>query len=182
MGRAAGCGTHRTPTGFFQVVSATTPRWRLVLDTNVVLDLLHFADASVLPILHAIENHRARCYASQNTLTELRRVLTYPEFNLDASAQNALLTRYQLWFGEPHTISTPHGPLPRCSDPDDQMFLELAASIPADFLISKDKAVLALKRQVPGFYIRTPTEAAAFFALPDSQQMAGNRLGHPEEI
>ena len=145
-------------------MSPNTPPWRVALDTNVVLDLLHFANASVLPILHAIENHRARCYASQNTLAELRRVLTYPEFDLDASAQTALLTRYQSWCGEAHVVRATPQKLPRCSDPDDQMFLELAAAVPADFLISKDKALLAMKRKVRGFKILSPGEAAAFFA------------------
>lgn len=42
------------------------------------------------------------------------------------------------------------------------MFLELAASIPTDFLISKDNAVLALKRHTLEFKILTPGEAAAF--------------------
>ena len=72
---------------------------RLVLDTNVVLDLLHFSDPAVSPILHAIANHMAHCYASMETLDELRRVLTYSEFQLDATAQTALLMRYQAWVG-----------------------------------------------------------------------------------
>lgn len=138
--------------------------WHLVLDTNVVLDLLHFSDVAVLPLREAIENHRARCYASQNTLTELRRVLSYPKFQLTAPAQNALLARYQSWVRDVQAVRVKQK-LPRCSDPDDQMFLELAGSIPANFLISKDKAVLALKRHAPGFQILTPSEATAFFAL-----------------
>lgn len=141
-----------------------TPPWRLVLDTNVVLDLLHFGEATAQPIRDAIERHSARCYASQSTLTELSRVLTYPAFQLDAPAQAALLARYQLWVSEAQAV-TAKPKLPRCSDPDDQMFLELAASIRADFLISKDKAVLALRRQALGFKIRTPDEVAAFFTL-----------------
>ena len=130
----------------------------------MVLDLLHFADAAALPIQHAIESQRARCYVSANTHAELSRVLTYPEFKLDASAQAALLARYQSWFGDFQTIRATHQQLPRCKDPDDQMFLELAASIPTDFLLSKDKAVLALKRHALGFKILTLGEAAAFFA------------------
>ena len=145
-------------------MNTSTAPWRLVLDTNVVLDLLHFNDAMALPIRPTIENHHALCYASQNTLAELSRVLTYPELHLEPSAQSALLTRYQSWFGDVHVVRTTHRKLPRCSDPDDQMFLELAASVAADFLISKDKAVLALKRHAPGFKIFTPGEAAAFFA------------------
>ncbi len=145
-------------------MSTSAAPWRLVLDTNVVLDLLHFADAAALPIQQAIERHRARCYASQSTLTELSRVLSYSEFQLAAPAQTALLARYQLWVGDVQAV-TVNRKLPRCSDPDDQMFLELAASVPADFLISKDKAVLAMKRHAAlGFKILTPVEAAAFFA------------------
>lgn len=140
------------------------PSWRLVLDTNVVLDLLHFFDASVVAIRQVIEHHHALCYASQSTLAELSRVLAYPEFQLDAPAQAAVLARYQSWIREGQVVPAMHRKLPRCSDPDDQMFLELAASIQADFLISKDKAVLALKRFPLGFQILEPGEAATFFA------------------
>ena len=47
--------------------------------------------------------------------------------------------------------------LPHCSDPDDQKFLELAAAVAADFLVSKDKALLELERRPGlGFRIVTP--------------------------
>ena len=144
-------------------MSPPAPRWRLVLDTNVVLDLLHFADATVTPIRLAIESGNAQCYASQTTLNELSRVLTYPAFRLDEPVQAALRARYQLWVGEPQAV-TISARLPRCIDPDDQMFLELAASCQADILISKDKALLALKRQAAGFKILTPNEVAGVFA------------------
>lgn len=144
----------------------TEPRrpWRLVLDTNVVLDLLHFADATVSPILNALETRSAHCCVSDETLNELRRVLAYPEFKIDTEAQTTLLTRYQGWTGPGEPVSV-HANLPRCSDPDDQMFLELAASTQADFLISKDKALLRLKRYHGlGFSILTPAEAGALLA------------------
>jgi len=130
-----------------------------VLDTNVVLDLLHFLDATVLPIRLAIDERRAQCYGSPSTMSELSRVLSYPEFQLTTSAQMTLLAQYQSWINISNKASD-HAKLPRCADPDDQIFLELAAAVTADFLISKDKAVLALKRSVVGFKILTPTEAA----------------------
>ena len=37
--------------------------------------------------------------------------------------------------------------LPKCSDPDDQKFLELARDCGADYLVTKDKALLALARR-----------------------------------
>ena len=50
--------------------------------------------------------------------------------------------------------------MPRCSDPDDQKFIELAAAVPAQGLVSKDRAVLKLRRRcAPYFRIMTPAEA-----------------------
>jgi predicted nucleic acid-binding protein len=51
--------------------------------------------------------------------------------------------------------------MPRCSDPDDQKFIELAAAAQAQGLVSKDHAVLKLRRRcAPLFRIMTPEEAA----------------------
>mgnify|MGYP002336251233 CR=1 FL=1 len=141
---------------------SASPQWRLVVDTNVVLDLLHFLDPAAMRIRQTLDACRAQCYASSNTLAELSRVLSYPKFGLAPRAQTALLTQYHLWIDGVTNVTPTHPALPRCADPDDQMFLELAASVPAHFLVSKDKAVLALRRSVSGFKILTPEEAAKF--------------------
>ena len=70
------------------------------------------------------------------------------------------MRQYQSWIDDAHNVTHACPNLPRCADPDDQIFLELAASVHADFLITRDKAVLALKRRVSGFKILTPEEAA----------------------
>ena len=133
----------------------------LVLDTNVVLDLLHFSDAAALPILRALEAGRARCCVTAETLDELRRVLAYPEFRLDATTQASLLARYQMLARLVDSPISDVG-LPRCGDPDDQKFLGLAAAVAADFLVSKDKALLKLKRHPDlAFRILAPGEASA---------------------
>lgn len=141
---------------------SASPPWRLVVDTNVVLDLLHFLDPAAMRIRPTTDARRAQCYASPSTLAELSRVLSYPEFRLAPHAQTALLTQYQLWIDGVTNVTPTHPTLPRCADPDDQMFLELAASVQADFLITKDKALLALKRSVGGFKILTPEEATVY--------------------
>jgi predicted nucleic acid-binding protein len=41
----------------------------------------------------------------------------------------------------------PEVKLPRCADPDDQKFLELALASGAECLLSKDKALLQLARR-----------------------------------
>jgi predicted nucleic acid-binding protein len=153
----------------------------LVLDTNVVLDLLHFDDATARPLRHALEDGRVRCVVSDATLDEWRRVLTYPEFALDAARQTALFERYQsLSLSESAAAAAgvvlPHhdelkpvlNRMPSCSDPDDQKFIELAAAVPVQGLVSKDHAVLKLRRRcAPYFRIMTPAETVRWLgALP----------------
>jgi predicted nucleic acid-binding protein len=149
----------------------------LVLDTNVVLDLLYFDDPTARPLRLALEDGRLRCVATGATLEEWRRVLAYPEFGLDAARQLALCARYQALLvqvdyadanaGLPHKGTPIHygltpgwGRMPRCSDPDDQKFIELASAARAHGLVSKDRALLKLRRRcAPFFRVMTPAEA-----------------------
>jgi predicted nucleic acid-binding protein len=48
--------------------------------------------------------------------------------------------------------------LPVCRDPDDQKFLEAALAARADFLVTKDQALLELAQRVSQFRILTPAE------------------------
>jgi putative PIN family toxin of toxin-antitoxin system len=139
----------------------------LVLDTNVVLDLLHFDDAIARPLRHALEGGRVRCVATDATLDEWRRVLAYPEFALDAAQQAALFDRYQVLSELAGAVEAGAG-LPRCSDPDDQKFIELAAAAGARVLVSKDRALLDLRRRcAQQFRVMTPAEAVRWLdALP----------------
>ncbi|KVW96832.1 hypothetical protein ABW22_06755 [Thiobacillus denitrificans] len=131
----------------------------MVIDTNVVLDLLHFDDATARPLRFALEDGRVRCVVTDATLEEWRRVLAYPEFGLDDARQTALFSRYQTLAGTAKALEMCAG-LPRCSDPDDQKFIELAAAVRAQGLVSKDRAVLKLRRRcAPVFRVMTPAEA-----------------------
>jgi putative PIN family toxin of toxin-antitoxin system len=131
----------------------------LVIDTNVVLDLLHFDDATARPLRLALEAGRVRCVVSDATLGELRRVLAYPEFGLAEARQAELFARYQtLTVAAAGAAAVPG--LPLCSDPDDQKFIELAAAVQAQALVSKDRAVLKLRRRcAPWFRVMSPAEA-----------------------
>ena len=130
-----------------------------MIDTNVVLDLLHFEDAIARPLRLVLEAGRVRCAASAATLDELQRVLAYPEFDLDAARQAVLFARYRALSEAAQTIGVCAG-LPRCSDPDDQKFIELAAAVGAQGLVSKDRAVLKLRRRcAPNIRVMNPAEA-----------------------
>lgn len=134
-----------------------------VLDTNVVLDLFHFADPAASPILQALEAGKLICWSDEETHAELKRVLTYPEFKLNVEQASRLLLRYEKlirWAEFDHAIPCR---LPLCKDPDDQKFLELAARTGASLLISKDKALLTLARKPGiGFHILSPKAAAQY--------------------
>ena len=130
-----------------------------MLDTNVVLDLLHFDDPVARPLRAALAAGHLRCAASEATLDELGRVLAYPGFALDAAGQARLRDAYRRLCGTPfrHDVD---GALPRCSDPDDQKFLELAAASGAAALVTKDRALLKLGRRCARrFAVMTPADA-----------------------
>lgn len=133
---------------------------RLVLDTNVVLDVVVFADPGAEALRKAVESGQVTLLGSAESRAELDRVLAYPRFHLEPPAREAALE----WFDRfaqigPAPPATP--PLPRCSDPDDQKFLELAWQAGADFLVTKDKALLDLARRVARlgrFLVSSPTD------------------------
>ena len=135
---------------------------RLVLDTNIVMDMLHFSNHHTLPFLGAIRSGSVECFTDAECLAELDRVTGYPEFGLDASARDALMATYLEFV----TVCNANGEetytLPRCRDADDQKFLILAARCQADLLITRDKLLLRLARhrhKPPPFGILT-AEAA----------------------
>ncbi len=133
---------------------------RIVLDTNVVLDLVVFGDPSTATLLAAIEAKRVTLLASTECRAEFRRVLGYPRFRLDDPAQAAALRWFDA-FAQIGAAPPAHPPLPRCSDPDDQKFLDLAWAAGADVLVTKDKALLHLARRIAKlgrFLVSSPTE------------------------
>ena len=141
---------------------------RLVLDTNIVMDMLHFANLHTAPLLAALAAGRHQCFTDEACLAELARVCTYPEFRLDPTAQAALLDRYRQLALRCDAAGEENFPLPRCRDPDDQKFLILAARCQAGLLITRDKLLLKLahhRRIPPPFGIMTAEAACKLLGL-----------------
>lgn len=118
---------------------------RLVLDTNVWLDLLVFADPHCALLEAEIESARACVLLDQDCHDEWQRVLGYPALRLDLARQAALVAKQRAlceWIeqGRDHPLPA----LPRCRDPDDQRFLLLAWHGRADCVLSRDRALLEL--------------------------------------
>ena len=126
----------------------------LVLDTNIVLDLLVFEDSSTVRLKQGLESGVLHWPATPAMREEFERVLAYPQIvpwlQSPGKTQEGLL-------GEFDRLSriAPEPPLPapartRCSDPDDQKFIDLALAHKA-FLLSKDRAVLRLRKRLAPF-------------------------------
>jgi len=130
---------------------------RLVLDTNVWLDWLAFDDATIAPLKRAQADGAIEIFSDEACTRELVAVLNYDlgKRSLDAEKQKACLAEFlRLVRPLPNPPPLRRGgsesvelPLPKCRDPDDQKFLELARDCGADYLVTRDKALLALARR-----------------------------------
>lgn len=129
-------------------MSDTRPR--IVLDTNVCLDLWVFGDARAAGLLEALQGGAVQAVTNTECRDEWRRVLHYPQLPLTDAARSAHADAYdslvqRLPDGTPPPPT--HVQLPRCADPDDQKFLQLALVSGARWLVSRDGDVLALGRR-----------------------------------
>lgn len=134
-----------------QSVARSRRLLRVVLDTNVLVSLYVFADSRFTRLRDCLESQQWCAISSDVCLAEFRRVLTYPQFDLTCAAQQAAYSHYvqyvTLVSALPAIEKTIHrATLPHCTDPDDQKFLETAQNGSADWLVTSDKALLALAR------------------------------------
>src|SRR5260363_166718 len=99
---------------------------RAVIDTNLVLSALVFAQGRLTPLRQAWQYGRCRPLVSKATVAELMRVFAYPKFKLTSD--------------EPFEM-------PLCRDPFDLPFLQLATAGKADYLVTGDADLLCLSDQ-----------------------------------
>ena len=119
---------------------------KLVLDTNVCLDLFVFNDPRWAGLLAAMQSGAVQAITREDCRMEYLVVLNYPHLPLDEASRAIAISRFDALI----TVVTPPVSgvrLPVCSDRDDQKFLELARDASADILITKDKALLKLARK-----------------------------------
>ena len=132
-----------------------------VLDTNVVLDCLLFVNPQCAPLQQALTTAALRWVATAEMRDELAHVLASGRF---ARWGPDLPLIWSQW--DKHCVEVPapppasHAARLRCSDPDDQKFIDLAVACGARWLLSRDRAVLKLKRRLRerGVAAMTPDE------------------------
>jgi len=120
---------------------------RIVIDTNVCLDLFVFHDPRWIKLLAALQNGDAEAVTRKDCRNEWLRVLDYPHLPLNDESKALSITAFDALITciapEPRSGII----LPICTDRDDQKFLELARDAKAEYLITKDKALLKLARK-----------------------------------
>ncbi|WP_317203919.1 putative toxin-antitoxin system toxin component, PIN family [Janthinobacterium sp.] len=119
---------------------------RIVLDTNVCLDLFVFKDPRWAALLAALESGAVQAITREDCRMEYLVVLNYTHLPLDEASRAVSAARFDALIS---VVAPPVSGvrLPVCTDKDDQKFLELARDANADILITKDKALLKLARK-----------------------------------
>ena len=135
------------------------PPPRVVIDTQVVMDWLVFNDVRARPLIEALLAGKVRWIGHSAMLDELKHVLGRGV----AAAYGPDLALVERTFAE-HCEMIEREPASAlrlvCRDKDDQKFIDLAIAETAAWLISRDRAVLALAKRAraAGLEIGTPED------------------------
>lgn len=134
-----------------------------VLDTNVVLDWLVFADVAAAPLARALESGAVHWVGSAAMLEELAVVVRRPALARWHPQPEVVLARAQACCRQ--VAEPPPRPAgwPVCRDPADQKFFDLAVVRGARWLVTRDRALLHLRRAAArqGVTVCTPAAWAA---------------------
>ena len=148
-----------------------TDRPRIVIDTNVLLDLLFWHDASAEPLRRALETGTVAAVFDDEALKEAGEVLGRPQFLagddeavfalLEAWSRNAQRVPEEAVAASAKTLAV------RCRDPLDQKFLVLAAASGASWLATKDKLLFKAGKKLRRFGVE-PIRPADFGRSPQT--------------
>jgi len=119
-----------------------------VLDTNVVLDILLFADKNTESIQKSLASGQLLALGHYDTLYEFADVISRSQFKL---TESQIKEKLHAWIKLHWLIKEPLPTEGYCKDHDDDKFFNLAHLCSAQYLISKDKKVLKAKGKAKRF-------------------------------
>ncbi|MEZ0267123.1 MAG: putative toxin-antitoxin system toxin component, PIN family [Phycisphaerae bacterium] len=147
-----------------------------MFDCNVLVQAVARGTGPAAAALRLVEANRITLHGSRAVLRELRATLAHPELR----SRNPLLTdevveafvarllfRGQLCRDVPHVFDLPR-------DPDDAAYIDLAAEVEADYLVTRDGDLLSLmtdhsvvakefRQRVPRVRVLNPVDFVAVF-------------------
>lgn len=130
------------------IPKSTIHRPRLVLDTNVCLDLFVFHDPRWANLLAGLRDKRLEAITQHSCREEWLAVLHYPRLPINDENRPVIIEAFDAIIRCENPTTSSMVKLPICSDPDDQQFMELARDAQATHLITKDKALLKCAKRV----------------------------------
>jgi predicted nucleic acid-binding protein len=136
-----------------------------VLDTNVLLDWLVFRNGALHPLVQALQARRLRWIATAAMRDEFVHVVGRglgDRWVIDEAAWGAA------WAVQADLVEAAAAPLhvPRCTDRDDQKFIDLAVVAGARWLLTRDRALLKLARRSRRYGVEVLTPEAWCASAP----------------
>ncbi len=129
----------------------------VVIDTNIVLDAFVFDDPAARPLKQALASRQLQWIATKAMRDELARVLAYPKVTPRMAFYKVTAEHVLAQFdGQAQLVDTAAKAPVTCKDPDDQKFIDLAVAHQAT-LLSKDKAVLCMKKRLLALEVHAQT-------------------------
>lgn len=130
---------------------------RVVLDTNCLVSALIFSRGRLGQLRLAWQAQEFTPIVCKATVTELLRVFGYPKFSLTSEDIDSLLADFLPWVEvlEPPNVVED---IPALRDRDDAIFIHLALTGNAAYLVSGDRHLLELQDFFPQLQIIAPTE------------------------
>ena len=133
-----------------------------MLDTNVLLSALLFANGRLSWLRPCWQRGALITVVAEPTVREFLRVLAYPKFRLNPADQERLLEDLLPW------CESLTGPIPtsshRVRNPHDQVFLDLALAAATPVLVSGDADLLVLQESVNPLLILSPAAFQTWLA------------------
>ena len=128
-----------------------------MIDTNIVLDRFVFNDTATLALKQALASNRIEWLTTQPMRDELQRVLSYPKIMSRLAVTELDTARVlQQFDARARLVEVAPKASVTCRDPDDQKFIDLAVLHKAT-LLSKDRAVLCMKKRLLALLVRAQT-------------------------
>lgn len=146
---------------------------RIVIDTNVCLDLFVFRDPRWEVLHKALHARTVEAITRDDCRMEWLAVLSYTHLPLDEASRPRALAEFDALIGCVRIADLTQRldfPLPICKDPDDQKFLEVARDAGAQVLITKDKALLKLAKRTARAGLFNILSPEAWVAVMQSRQ------------